>query len=235
MKIALLLFCITLTPNYAQNVKKQIVEEVCNCINNINIDEEIQRINVNVKDCFLNSVKANIEDLKKGITSEEEFIRLNNDVMSQVQYCNPHNFNLLKRVYNELIMPSMPETENDTLFERWSTDVVKISKTPIEYKVGKFKMLNAGNEFSIIMRDVNYQYEIVPVINDALTFSVKWINDYEYDLTFVRNQTEYHAMTEGHIYKIKIVEVTNNSFISFTKNISLPGSEVARWEFMRIE
>lgn len=232
MKI-LLIFIFLLSSSFAQDLVKKYAADLCNCYEKIPADIIISSLEKKYIECTTTVRDKYYQKVKVKYKNEEGMSHFHYKVYLKVRYWSPHVVKVLTRVFRES-KNMLPKDKDDELFTNWSINKVKTVTDPINFKTGKFELRGEGYK-TVLLRDKKYQYEIDPVINDTAKLSVKWINKYEYEITFLQNQSAYNYWVKGDIYKVKILEVTNKSFTCVTMNISAPSKKAFKREYYKIE
>lgn len=81
-----------------------------------------------------------------------------------------------------------------------------------KFKHGKFVIKDDTSGYYIIRKD-SIQHEIFDFLNSDMELTIEWVNDCEYNLTFVKNKNKKFSVYEpGEVINIKISEVRGNEY-----------------------
>jgi len=233
MKTLLLFLILSIFNSFAQNLDQTLKANICECLEEIALEEEFPTLEKYYINCIASNIKELNESIHKEYKSDIERKRFINFIVKNLKYCSPYVSKIVYRIHNESDF-EFPKDENDELFNNWEENNVIISDSPINYKEGAFDLLSDSFTQTKIIRAKDYQYEIDPVINDTLKFKLTWVNNYEYDLEYLGNTTEYKSLTTGHTFKVKIISITNEGYSCLVQNNTFKDKKAFKFSYKKI-
>lgn len=100
----------------------------------------------------------------------------------------------------------------EMLFNNWMPEKVKVSEKPIEYRNGNFFENNTDQNEYYFNRDGEVQIEYYNRTNEISRWEVKWNNMFEYELTFLSNDSGINMFEVGDKILCRITEITDYSY-----------------------
>lgn len=198
------------------DIGEKIKKDICDCLEQIPSDQEINKLSEQLNDCFQAGFKKNNKQLEIYLAEQKDRKKAYDDldfkIWMQVQYENKYIFNLNTRVLNEMPYKSKP-TKYDSIYRNWKVEDVKVSKNPIDLKKGTF-VSYLGSAAAYVMINEDKIVEVLPYGVDTADFSIKWENEYSYTSTFLGSRKGMSRFEIGKKFLIKFIEVNDSGYIA---------------------
>jgi len=200
----------------SSDVEELIKKDICDCLENIPSDEEINKLSEQLNDCYEDGFEKNKKQLdiylEKQKDKKKAYDDLDFKIWMQVQYANEYIFNLNTRVLNEMPYKFEP-TKYDSIYNTWKVEDVKVSKNPIDLKKGTF-VSYLGSAAAYVMINEDKIIEVLPYGVDTADFKVEWENEYSYTSTFIGSRKGMSRFEVGKKFLIKFIEVNDSGYIA---------------------
>ncbi len=109
-----------------------------------------------------------------------------------------------------------------------------VSKNPIDIKAGNF--ISEIREIrSYITRSLDKQVELISEIDYDLELSIKWLNDFEYELTYLGSSTGYDFFKLGSKFHVRVKNVSDGGYAYLVRSNFFPRDKVIKGYYKKID
>jgi len=212
----------TFTLGQHQELTNKFVNDLSECFMSIDKSTGDDSLVSMVKNCFVALVDKYKSEIKDAMGPEhsKSFTR---DILVKTATKNVHCNYIFMKHHFLIYKPSKDSL--DVAFENWDIDKVVVSENPIDIKTGNF--ISETDKFKI-KRTLEKQFESIHDIDNELEFSIKWLNDFEYELTYLGSLSGYDFLKIESKFHVRVEKIYDDEYTYLIKGDYYPLDKVKR-------
>ena len=229
-RISFFVICFTIvTFGQRQELTNKIANDLSECFMSIDKSAGDDLLVNMVKNCLVALVDKYKKEIKD-VVDPEDSLSFTQDIIVKAATKNVHCIYIFMRHHFLIYKPSKDSL--DATFENWDIDKVVVSENPIDIKTGNF--ISEIDDYRIT-RSLEKQFESVLDINNDIEFSIKWLNDFEYELTYLGSLSGYDFYKVGSKFHVRVIKIYDEGYIYLSRGDYYPRDKVVRCVYQKID